>query len=66
MTLKNRAPLVPATGRPVRPSGPTPRGYTRPVLVEYGPVAKLTQGTRTVRNDGPMGGHRRMTMTMCL
>ena len=39
------------------------RGYERPMLVEYGPVAKLTQGTMTVSNDGPMGGHR---MAMCL
>ena len=41
----------------------TRRSYVRPALVEYGPVAKLTQGSLTVANDGPMGGHR---MMMCL
>jgi hypothetical protein len=32
---------------------PTPRRpYVAPVLVEYGTIAKLTQGTRTRLNDG--------------
>lgn len=36
--------------------------YQRPVLTEYGSVAKLTQGTFTVGNDGPQG----MTRNPCL
>ena len=32
---------------------PAPRKpYVAPVLIEYGTIAKLTQGTRTRRNDG--------------
>lgn len=26
--------------------------YVSPVLIEYGTIAKLTQGTRTRKNDG--------------
>lgn len=26
--------------------------YVSPVLVEYGTIAKLTQGSRTTKNDG--------------
>jgi hypothetical protein len=38
------------------------RPYRSPTLTCYGSVAKLTQGTRTVGNDGAMGG----MMMMCL
>jgi hypothetical protein len=38
------------------------RPYRSPALTCYGSVAKLTQGTRTVNNDGAMGG----MMMMCL
>ena len=33
------------------------RPYASPVLIEYGTVAKLTQGTRTRKSDG--GNFRR-------
>jgi hypothetical protein len=39
------------------------RAYQSPALVEYGSVAKLTQGTLTVGADGPGGG---MKNSMCL
>jgi hypothetical protein len=50
--------------------GPTPaqrgaggrRPYVKPSLIEYGSIAKLTQGTATKQSDGPSGG---FTMT-CL
>ena len=35
------------------------RPYTRPELIEYGSVAKLTQGTRTRQGDNPGAGFRR-------
>ena len=31
------------------------RPYSTPRLTEYGSVAKLTQGTRTLQNDSPAG-----------
>jgi hypothetical protein len=43
---------------PHAPSGKLP--YDPPLLVAYGSVAKLTQGTLTWGWDGPMGGKRRM------
>ena len=33
--------------------------YIAPVLVEYGTIAKLTQGTRTRNNDGKNSRRRR-------
>lgn len=36
------------------------RPYEPPALVEYGSVAKLTQGTLSRSNDGPGGGFRMM------
>jgi hypothetical protein len=39
------------------------RAYSRPTLTEYGPVSKLTQGTRTRQADSPAAGFR---MTNCL
>jgi hypothetical protein len=43
-------------------AGNGPRPYRSPTLTCYGSVAKLTQGTNTVNNDGAMGG----MMMMCL
>jgi hypothetical protein len=34
------------------------RPYTAPHLVEYGSVAKLTQGTLTTGGDGKLGGFK--------
>ena len=36
----------------------TRRPYRKPQLVEYGSVAKLTQGTRTAQSDGVGGGFK--------
>ena len=39
--------------------GSTPRRpYTRPQLVEYGSIAKLTQGTKTTGGDAPSAGFK--------
>jgi hypothetical protein len=38
--------------------------YRTPELIEYGPVAKLTQGTLTTMNDSVGGGMS--MMMMCL
>ena len=62
--MKTNEPDASATSR--KPASRSRRVYQDPKLIEYGPVVKLTQGTRTVRRDGPMGGHRRMAMMMCL
>ena len=37
----------------------TKRAYTKPKLIEYGSVAKLTQGTRTRQADTPAAGFRK-------
>ena len=42
-TDKPKAPPVPGRAR---------RPYKKPTLVEYGSVAKLTQGSSGTRNDG--------------
>lgn len=34
------------------------RPYRKPRLIEYGSVAKLTQGTATYSSDGPGGGFK--------
>jgi hypothetical protein len=34
---------------------PRKRAYSAPRLTEYGSVAKLTQGTLTLQNDGSAG-----------
>lgn len=36
----------------------TRRAYRKPQLIEYGSVAKLTQGTRTTQSDGVGGGFK--------
>ena len=35
------------------------KAYATPSLVEYGSVAKLTQGTLTRQSDGKTGGFKR-------
>ena len=40
-------------GRETQQEARVRRPYRRPLLIEYGPVAKLTQGTNTVGTDGP-------------
>ncbi len=40
------------------------RPYRCPALIEYGSVAKLTQGSLTFWSDGAMGGFR--FMMFCL
>jgi hypothetical protein len=52
----------PGTAQPQEKSR-TRKTYRRPELIEYGSVTKLTQGTNTVGNDGPMGGFKN---PMCL
>ena len=37
----------------------TKRAYTKPTLIEYGSVAKLTQGTRTRQADTPAAGFKK-------
>jgi hypothetical protein len=39
-----------------------PKAYETPRLVEYGSIAKLTQGSRTVLNDAGAG----MVLMTCL
>jgi hypothetical protein len=34
--------------------------YQSPVLVEYGSIAKLTRGTRSVNSDASSAGHKSM------
>jgi hypothetical protein len=41
-----------------RPGSTPRRPYNRPQLVEYGSIAKLTQGTRSVGSDAPSAGFR--------
>ncbi len=38
------------------------RPYAKPRLIEYGSVAKLTQGTRTKQADTPAAGFRRVCL----
>lgn len=49
---------TPRTGRLDRtaPEGPPRRRYTKPHLIDYGSVTKLTQGTRTTGSDAPGAG----------
>ena len=48
MSLDNRTEKTP-DGK----ATPGKRPYAAPRLTEYGSVAKLTQGTRSVQQDGP-------------
>jgi hypothetical protein len=38
------------------------RPYAKPRLIEYGSIAKLTQGTRTKQADSPAAGFRRVCL----
>jgi hypothetical protein len=44
------------------PAPAVPKPYETPRLVEYGSIAKLTQGSRTFFNDGGAG----MVIMICL
>jgi hypothetical protein len=44
------------------PAPADPKPYETPRLVEYGSIAKLTQGSRTFFNDGGAG----MVIMICL
>ncbi len=44
---------------PPRPTGR--RSYTSPRVIEYGSVAKLTRGTRSVNSDFPQAGFKMMS-----
>jgi len=46
-----------STRRDTAPEAPR-RPYKKPVLTEYGSIAKLTQGTRTNQSDGVGGGFK--------
>ncbi len=46
-------PREPTRGKPRR-------AYARPTVTDYGPVSKLTQGTRTRQADSPAAGFRMM------
>ena len=46
----------------VSPTSVDRKPYERPRLVEYGSIAKLTQGSRTILNDGGAG----MRFMICL
>ena len=55
--MKDQRPAAPASK--ARPDHRDPRRpYRKPHLTEYGSLAKLTQGTFTVANDGPSGGFK--------
>ncbi|NGZ09229.1 MAG: lasso RiPP family leader peptide-containing protein [Nitrospira sp. LK70] len=45
---------------------PPKKPYTTPTLVEYGNIAKLTQGGPSGMNPDFMSGMFAMTMGMCL
>ena len=47
-------------------ASPEARRYRSPELIEYGSIAKLTQGNKSTMADGPAGGFRQAAMKMCL
>jgi hypothetical protein len=49
-------------GNEANPAPADPKPYEAPRLVEYGSIAKLTQGSRTLLNDAGAG----MIITVCL
>jgi len=51
MSLQRETPA----SRPQDDAVPSKRAYSAPRLTEYGSVAKLTQGTLTLQNDGSAG-----------
>ncbi len=40
--------------------------YDTPALIEYGTIAKLTQGSRSTMNDGMGAGGFKKSQMMCL
>ena len=55
---------APATATGGQPIPSSRRPYRSPELVEYGPVAKLTQGTLSQSSDFFQGGFRMARMGM--
>jgi hypothetical protein len=51
---------VPESASESRPDRPRKRPYTSPRVIEYGSVAKLTRGTRSVSSDFPQAGFKKM------
>jgi len=51
----SRGAPVPRAVQPKRP-------YTKPKLIEYGSVAKLTQGTLTRQADTPAAGFKKVCL----
>lgn len=52
MTQQRERPPAPADNK----RGTKKRAYTSPKLIEYGSVAKLTRGTRSIQADLTGGG----------
>lgn len=42
---------------PESPRRPSRRAYSSPRLIEYGSVAKLTRGSKSVNSDLPQAGY---------
>jgi hypothetical protein len=53
---------MPSRGGGDQDAPPPRRAYAKPRLIEYGSVAKLTQGTRTKQADTPAAGFRRVCL----
>jgi len=53
--LSRRAPET-------RDAAETKRAYSKPTLIVYGSVAKLTQGTRTRQADTPAAGFKKVCL----
>jgi hypothetical protein len=45
-----------------RDSAQLKRPYAKPTLIEYGSVAKLTQGTKTKQADTPAAGFKKVCL----
>ena len=52
----------PRVGAPAPDASQQKRPYAQPKLIEYGSVAKLTQGTRTKQADTPAAGFKRVCL----
>ncbi len=49
-------------GAPKPDAAQPKRPYVKPRLIEYGSVAKLTQGTRTKQADSPGAGFKKVCL----
>ena len=59
-TPESEARVAVPADRAIHDSTPPRRAYTRPHLVEYGPLAKLTQGTASGSGEvTPTGAMRK-------